>query len=91
MFLADEPTRTLDSSTADMVHRALVESVKNKGMTMVVSSHWPKAINRLSDKAMWLETGETGKAWSAPGRHKEFEVCFQKTEDMMGEEVGNPW
>ena len=90
MFLADEPTGTLDPSTADMVHRALVESVKNKGMAMVVSSHWPKAINRLSDKAMWLETGEMVKLGQPQDVTKEFEVCFQKTEDMMGVEMGNP-
>ncbi len=90
MFLADEPTGTLDPSTADMVHRALVESVKNKGMAMVVSSHWPKAINRLSDKAMWLESGEVVKLGDPQDVTKEFEVCFQKTEDMMGVEVGNP-
>ncbi len=90
MFLADEPTGTLDPSTADMVHRTLLESVKNKGMAMVVSSHWPKAINRLSDKAMWLESGEVMKLGEPQDVTKEFEVCFQKTEDMMGVEVGNP-
>jgi methyl coenzyme M reductase system subunit A2 len=89
LFLADEPTGTLDPATAEMVHRALVDSVKNKGMAMVVSSHWPKAINRLSDKAMWLESGEVVKLGKPSDVTSEFEVCFQKTEDMMGVIVGN--
>lgn len=90
MFLADEPTGTLDPATAEMVHRALVDSVKRKGMAMVVSSHWPKAINRLSDKAMWLESGKVVMLGKPSEVTKEFEVCFHKTDEMMGVNVGNP-
>lgn len=58
LFLADEPTGTLDPQTADIVHRTLIEAVEETGMTMVVTSHWPEAIKLLSDKAIWLDEGE---------------------------------
>ncbi|OPY31731.1 MAG: Trehalose/maltose import ATP-binding protein MalK [Methanomassiliicoccales archaeon PtaU1.Bin124] len=90
LFLADEPTGTLDPQTADLVHKALVEAVRSGRMAMVVSSHWPKAINQLSNKAMWLESGEIMKMGAPTEVTKEFEVCFQKTEAMMNVTVGQP-
>jgi methyl coenzyme M reductase system subunit A2 len=39
LFLADEPTGTLDPETADIVHKALIKAVKDTGMAMVVTSH----------------------------------------------------
>nr|AAL61956.1 putative methyl coenzyme M reductase system component A2 [Methanopyrus kandleri] len=36
VFLADEPTGTLDPETADIVHKALREGVKEEGITMVI-------------------------------------------------------
>jgi methyl coenzyme M reductase system subunit A2 len=56
LLLADEPTGTLDPRTADFVHKALIDST-NRGMTMVVTSHWPEAIEILSNQALWLENG----------------------------------
>jgi methyl coenzyme M reductase system subunit A2 len=82
LFLADEPTGTLDPQTAEIVHKSLIEAVKKNNMAMVVSSHWPKAIQRLSDKAIWLEAGDVVKMGKPADVVKEFEVCFQKTEDM---------
>ena len=35
IFLADEPTGTLDPQTAKLLHQTLLEGVKNKGTTMV--------------------------------------------------------
>ncbi|MFA5312455.1 MAG: methyl coenzyme M reductase system, component A2 [Methanomassiliicoccales archaeon] len=90
LFLADEPTGTLDPQTAEMVHKSLIAAVKRNNMSMVVSSHWPKAINRLADKALWLETGEVMKKGLPTEVTKEFEVCFKKTEEMMNVEVGQP-
>jgi len=58
LFLADEPTGTLDPQTAELVHDALLKSVEKYRMAMVVTSHWPKAISLLSDRAIWLENGE---------------------------------
>lgn len=58
IFLADEPTGTLDPQTAEMLHEALLEGVKNKGETMVVSSHWPEVMKKLSDYVIWLDNGK---------------------------------
>ncbi len=89
LFLADEPTGTLDPQTAEIVNKALTGAVKSSGMSMVVTSHWPKAISRLSDKAIWLESGEMMKSGKPNDVVKEFEVCFQKTADMTVP-VGQP-
>ncbi|MGB9936138.1 MAG: methyl coenzyme M reductase system, component A2 [Methanobacterium sp.] len=58
LFLADEPTGTLDPQTAELLHQTLLEGVKNKGTTMVITSHWPEVMKKLSDYVIWLEKGE---------------------------------
>lgn len=58
LFLADEPTGTLDPQTAELLHETLLEGVKNRGETMVVSSHWPEVMKKLSDYVIWLNNGE---------------------------------
>ncbi|MDO5836272.1 MAG: methyl coenzyme M reductase system, component A2 [Methanobacterium sp.] len=58
LFLADEPTGTLDPQTAELIHQALIEGVKEKGTTMVITSHWPEVMRQLSDYVIWLEKGE---------------------------------
>jgi methyl coenzyme M reductase system subunit A2 len=77
LFLADEPTGTLDPQTADIVHQTLVDAAKKTGMAMVVTSHWPKAINYLSDKAIWLEAGEMMKRGNPVEVTKEFMVGYE--------------
>ena len=89
LFLADEPTGTLDPSTADMVHKVLTDAVKDTGMTMVVTSHWPKAIEVLSDRAMWLDHGEV----KMEGSPKEVSAEFMRGHEMHEEshvQVGQP-
>ena len=39
MFLADEPTGTLDPQTAVKLHNTLKEGVKDKNITMLITSH----------------------------------------------------
>lgn len=58
VFLADEPTGTLDPKTAKLLHTALLNGVKNKNITMIINSHWPEVIEDLSDRVIWLEKGE---------------------------------
>ncbi len=58
-FLADEPTGTLDPTTAEIVHSGLVDYVRKKGICMVFASHWPEAIERMADDAVLLESGKT--------------------------------
>ncbi|RBQ23122.1 Trehalose/maltose import ATP-binding protein MalK [Candidatus Methanobinarius endosymbioticus] len=58
LFLADEPTGTLDPQTAEYLHQTLINGVKNKGITMVITSHWPEVMNKLADQVIWLDKGE---------------------------------
>ena len=58
MFLADEPTGTLDPQTAVKLHNTLKEGVKDEGITMLITSHWPEVMTELADKVVWFENGE---------------------------------
>ncbi len=57
-FLADEPTGTLDPYTANLVHERLVKYVRDHGICMVFASHWPEAIEKMADEAIWLDSGK---------------------------------
>ena len=57
LLCADEPTGTLDPETASVVHGVLKTSVKDKGMGMVVTSHFASVIEDLADRALLLEDG----------------------------------
>ncbi len=58
IFLADEPTGTLDPKTAELIHQAIIDGVKGEGITMVVTSHWPEVMRHLSDYVIWLDKGK---------------------------------
>ena len=58
MFLADEPTGTLDPQTAVKLHNTLKEGVKDKNITMLITSHWPEVMTELADNVIWLEDGQ---------------------------------
>ena len=56
-FLADEPTGTLDPTTAEIVHKGLIDYVRQHNICMVFASHWPEAITRMADEAILLDAG----------------------------------
>ncbi|MHA1277769.1 MAG: methyl coenzyme M reductase system, component A2 [Candidatus Helarchaeota archaeon] len=58
LFIADEPTGTLDPVTAVAVHDVMKETVREEGLTLLVTSHWPTAVVELSNEAILLEEGE---------------------------------
>ncbi|NLI62300.1 MAG: methyl coenzyme M reductase system, component A2 [Methanosarcinaceae archaeon] len=58
LLLADEPTGTLDQINADIVHNVIMESVKSHKMAMVITSHWPDVIAKMSNKAILLDEGK---------------------------------
>ncbi len=58
LLLADEPTGTLDPMNADLVHKILMKAVDTRGMTMIITSHWPDVILELAHKAVLLDAGE---------------------------------
>ena len=80
-FLADEPTGTLDPTTAETVHKGLIDYVKNNGICMVFASHWPEAIERMADEAMLLDAGNVLMQGSPKEIAKEFmkDYHFEKT------------
>ncbi len=80
-FLADEPTGTLDPTTAETVHKGLIEYVKNNGICMVFASHWPEAIERMADEAMLLDAGNVVMQGNPKDIAKEFmkDYHFEKT------------
>jgi len=57
IFLADEPTGTLDPYTAEVVHAKLVQYVREHNIGMVFASHWPEAIDKMADTAYLMEHG----------------------------------
>ncbi|MCQ2078655.1 MAG: methyl coenzyme M reductase system, component A2 [archaeon] len=73
-FLADEPTGTLDPYTAEIIHKKLVEYVKEHNICMVFTSHWPEAIDEMAGTAYWLEGGVTKMA----GEPKEITSKFME-------------
>lgn len=58
LFLADEPTGTLDPYTAELMHERLVNYVDKRGISMVFASHWPEAVDKMADEAIWLNSGD---------------------------------
>ena len=58
IFVADEPTGTLDPYTAEIVHSRLVQYIKEHNIGMVFASHWPEAIDKMADTAFLMEGGK---------------------------------
>ncbi len=88
-FLADEPTGTLDPFTANLVHERLVKYVREHNICMIFASHWPEAIDKMADEAIWLDSGNVvmdGKATDVTKKFME-EYHFEKSEaSNLGEE-----
>ena len=82
LFLADEPTGTLDPITSEVVHEVIKGAIQKDRITLVLTSHWPEAIRTLSDEAGLLENGEltvTG------GSEKVYNAFMEKVEEMKVE------
>jgi len=58
IFLADEPTGTLDILTSTAIHKVMIDAVKKDKLTLIVTSHWPHAVEDLTDEAILLEDGK---------------------------------
>ncbi|HEX7628025.1 MAG TPA: methyl coenzyme M reductase system, component A2, partial [Candidatus Methanoperedens sp.] len=82
ILLADEPTGTLDPKTAELVHESIVNATKNFNMTLIITSHWPKVIEELSHKAIWLDEGKI----IMMGKPSEVAAEFMKEVGTIGEQ-----
>ncbi|MHA1297891.1 MAG: methyl coenzyme M reductase system, component A2 [Candidatus Helarchaeota archaeon] len=58
LFLADEPTGTLDVITSKKIHKTMKNAVKKDKLTLIVTSHWPLAVEELTTEAILLEDGK---------------------------------
>ena len=90
LLLADEPTGTLDPKTADIVHETILNAIKNFKMSLIITSHWPKVIEELSNRALWLDDGKIIKI----GDPHQVAAEFMKEVGEIGEqekvEIGKP-
>jgi len=90
LLLADEPTGTLDPKTAQIVHETIMNATKNFNMSLIITSHWPKVIEDLSHRALWLDEGKIVMI----GDPHEVATAFMKEVGEIGEqekvEIGKP-
>ncbi|MDI6885854.1 MAG: methyl coenzyme M reductase system, component A2 [archaeon] len=89
LLLADEPTGTLDFDTAQLVHKALMESIKGR-MSMVVTSHLPDVIEELTEKVLWLEHGTVVKYGDSKTVVEDFKKQIGEAEREEYMKVGRP-
>jgi methyl coenzyme M reductase system, component A2 len=90
ILLADEPTGTLDPSTARVVHDSIKRAVKDFRMTLIITSHWEDVMVELADRAILLDHGEI----RAQGAPKDVAAQFLAMAGTLGKreavEVGAP-
>lgn len=82
LLLADEPTGTLDPKTAELVHESIIKSTKKFNMSLIITSHWPKVIEELSHRAIWLDDGKIIMA----GKPADVAAEFMKEVGTVGEQ-----
>ncbi|HJJ32894.1 MAG TPA: methyl coenzyme M reductase system, component A2 [Methanocorpusculum sp.] len=87
---ADEPTGTLDTKTAQIVHGLLKQAAKNLHMGMVITSHFSQVLEEACDRAVLLDDGKIVKI----GSPEEIVAEFMKncTDDTIytAQELGGP-
>ena len=58
LFLADEPTGTIDPENTEIICKLLADEIKRGSKTMVITSHLPEIVSMFADKVVWLSKGE---------------------------------
>ncbi len=90
LLLADEPTGTLDPKTAEVVHETILNATKKFKMSLIITSHWPKVIEELSNRALWLDEGKIIRI----GDPQDVAAAFMKEVGDIGDqekvEIGKP-
>jgi methyl coenzyme M reductase system subunit A2 len=57
LLFADEPTGTLDPSTAHLVHQLLIDASHTSRMGMVITSHFSGVIDHVANRALLMDSG----------------------------------
>jgi putative ABC transport system ATP-binding protein len=70
LVLADEPTGSLDSATAELVTRLLVDAARESGTSVVLVTHDP-AVGRHADRLLRLHSGRLEEPVVAGGSRPE--------------------
>lgn len=90
LFLADEPTGTLDPKTAIQVESTIKENLIEKNRSMVLTSHWHNTIERLAKRAILMENGKI----TADGRPsdiiREYLEKSEEVEPQKETHIGEP-
>jgi len=89
-FLADEPTGTLDPTTAEIVHEGLVNYVRDHGICMMFASHWPEAITRMADEAMLMDAGNVKMQGEPKKVADEFMKDYHFEKSKTAGDIGEP-
>jgi methyl coenzyme M reductase system subunit A2 len=80
LFLADEPTGTLDPITSVVVSDVIKEAVERDKISLLLTSHWPEAIKMLTEEAILLENGEMVMKGNSEDIYKAFMEKVEKLE-----------
>jgi len=80
LFLADEPTGTLDPITSVVVSDVVKEAVEKDGISLLLTSHWPEAIKMLTEEAILIEGGEAVMKGNSEDVYKAFMEKVEKLE-----------
>jgi len=57
LLFADEPTGTLDPTTAHLVHQLLIEAARTSRMGMVITSHFSGVIEQVASRSLLMDGG----------------------------------
>jgi ABC-2 type transport system ATP-binding protein len=57
LLILDEPTNTLDEEGIELIKTILIEE-KNKGTTIIITSHDKEFVNQISDKTLYISEGK---------------------------------
>jgi methyl coenzyme M reductase system subunit A2 len=90
ILLADEPTGTLDPSTAEVVHESIRRATRDFNMTLIITSHWEDVMVDLADRAILLEQGEIRSIGAPKDVAAEFLSMAGELGQRKAVEVGEP-
>ncbi|OYT62012.1 methyl coenzyme M reductase system, component A2 [Methanosarcinales archaeon ex4572_44] len=78
LFLADEPTGTLDPKTAIQVESTIQKNIRDANKSLILTSHWHETIERLAGRVILFDQGEI----TAEGKPKDI---IEEYLERMGE------